>query len=227
MNSSEYRKAFSLPEIAASVMMRRTSFSIWELLQISSHVPLTCICSATAISCLWFGTTKLITYDWSLKDEHRRLHMFSYSELVREESNHDYWNQPNHGWKLKVCRSLPVGVGTDVVYERAVLQNSLHFSERDVLACLQLHQVLLAVCWKRTSVTILIDAARTGVCFTSEHCWSLKYWNSSVILRDEYSFLMFTPKTKQFFVCVALLRVNANCIHTALICSGTLRYSVP
>lgn len=118
-------------------MMRRTSFSIWELLQISSHVPLTCICSATAISCLWFGTTKLITYDWSLKDEHRRLRMFSYSQLGREESKYDY---------RKSFNSLPVGVGTDVVYERAVLQNSLHFSERDVLACLQLHQVLLAVC---------------------------------------------------------------------------------
>lgn len=63
--------------------------------------------------------------------------MFSHSQLGREESNYDY---------RKSFNSLPVGVGTDVVYERAVLQNSLHFSERDVLACLQLHQVLLAVC---------------------------------------------------------------------------------
>ncbi|TNN30625.1 hypothetical protein EYF80_059222 [Liparis tanakae] len=58
--------------MAASVMMRRTSFSIWELLHISSHVPLTCSCSASTISCLWLGTTKLITYDWSLEVEHSR-----------------------------------------------------------------------------------------------------------------------------------------------------------
>lgn len=51
--------------------------------------------------------------------------------------------------------SLPVGVGTDVVYERAVLQNSLHFSERDVLACLQFHQVLLAVYKDRARVRSL------------------------------------------------------------------------
>lgn len=65
------RLFFPLPAIAASVMMRRTSFSIWELLQISSQVPLTSICSAITISCLWLGTTKLITYDWSLKNDQK------------------------------------------------------------------------------------------------------------------------------------------------------------
>lgn len=44
-----------------------------------------------------------------------------------------------------VGRRLPVGIGTDIIYERAVLENSLHFSKRDVLARLQFHQVLLAV----------------------------------------------------------------------------------
>lgn len=63
-------KVFPQPEIAASVMMRRTSFSNWELLQISSHVPRTCSCSASTISCLWLGTTKLITYDWSLENRY-------------------------------------------------------------------------------------------------------------------------------------------------------------
>jgi len=128
----------SLPEIAASVMMRRTSFSIWELLHISSHVPLTCICSASTISCLWLGTTKLITYDWSLKIEHERGHGFSwFPHAIRRRGS----REPDRR------RILPVGVGTDVVYEGAVFQNSLHFSQRDVLACLQFHQVLLTVCW--------------------------------------------------------------------------------
>lgn len=58
--------------IAASVMMWRTSFSIRELLQISSHEPFICICSARAISCLWLGTTKLITYDWSLNNNNKK-----------------------------------------------------------------------------------------------------------------------------------------------------------
>lgn len=44
-----------------------------------------------------------------------------------------------------VGRRLPVGIGTDIIYERTVLENSLHFSKRDVLASLQFHQVLLAV----------------------------------------------------------------------------------
>lgn len=47
-------------------MMRRTSCSMWELLQSSSQVPFTSICFAKVISCFWLGTTKLITYDWSL-----------------------------------------------------------------------------------------------------------------------------------------------------------------
>lgn len=43
-------------------------------------------------------------------------------------------------------KHTPVGVGTDVVDQRAVLQHGLHFSQRDVLSCLQLHQVLLTIC---------------------------------------------------------------------------------
>jgi hypothetical protein len=49
---------------------------------------------------------------------------------------------------------LPVGVGTNVVDEGAVLQNRLHLAQGHVLSCLQLHQVLLTVyrgaergCW--------------------------------------------------------------------------------
>lgn len=178
MNTNEDTKAFFLqPAIAASVMMRRTSFSIWELLQISSQVPLTCICSASAISCRWLGTTKLITYDWSLRNDHKSVHMFSF--FIISEREIKLWLQKTEdtGWnvafkkvttwiqksvrnRFRGCwgRSLPVGIGTDVVNEWAVLQNGLHFPKRDVLACLQFHQVLLAVYKKRTRVTILTDA---------------------------------------------------------------------
>lgn len=55
------RRSEVLPAIAASVMMRRTSFSTWELLQSSSQVPLSSICFAKVINCFWLGTTKLIT----------------------------------------------------------------------------------------------------------------------------------------------------------------------
>lgn len=50
-------------------MMRSTSFSIWELLHSSSQVPLTSISFARVINCFWLGTTKLMTYDWSLWSE--------------------------------------------------------------------------------------------------------------------------------------------------------------
>lgn len=55
-----------LPDRAASVMMRRTSLSMSGLLQISSQLPRNPLCSASAINCFWLGTTKPITYDWSL-----------------------------------------------------------------------------------------------------------------------------------------------------------------
>lgn len=116
-----------LPATAASVMMRRTSFSIWELLQSSSQVPFTSICFAKVISCFWLGTTKLITYDWSLR------------------GTRFPWLQTS---KLKTSLSvltLPVCIGTDVVDEGAVLQDGLHLPQRHVLAGLQLHQVLFAV----------------------------------------------------------------------------------
>lgn len=44
-----------------------------------------------------------------------------------------------------ICGGLPVCIGTDVVNEGAVLQDSLYLPQRHVLAGLQLHQVLFAV----------------------------------------------------------------------------------
>lgn len=64
-------------------MMRRTSFSIWELLQSSSQVPFTSICFAKLINCFWLGTTKLITYDWSLWN-HRAFRIFTHFRDKRE-----------------------------------------------------------------------------------------------------------------------------------------------
>lgn len=100
---------------------------MWELLQSSSQVPFTSICFAKVISCFWLGTTKLITYDWSL---------WSFPIVTDLKAENEC---------SQFCRCLPVCIGTDVVNEGAVLQDSFHLPQRHVFASLQLHQVLFAV----------------------------------------------------------------------------------
>lgn len=41
---------------------------------------------------------------------------------------------------------IPVGVGTDIVNQWTVLQNSLHLSEGNVFTRLQFYEVFLAIC---------------------------------------------------------------------------------
>lgn len=53
-----------------------------------------------------------------------------------------------------VCLNTPVGVGTDVVEQRAVLQHGLHLPQGDVLTRLQLHQVFFTI-WKHNRVSYL------------------------------------------------------------------------